>query len=265
MISKHFINKDIFEKTESLNKTYISNEPFPHIIVDDLFENEILDKILEEFPKELGNKGEIYNNKAEKKVTLNKTENLSDSTNNFINFLNSNIFIRFLQKLTSINETLIPDPLLIGGGLHELKNGGFLNIHSDFNRHPKTMLDRRLNVLIYLNKDWKEEYGGELQLWDKNMEKCYKKINPLFNRMVVFSTTDFSYHGNPTLVKNPNNISRKSIAMYYYSNGRPENEVVLGDHSTIFRKRPGSSDIDGNLYYKKIFGKLYIRTKKKIK
>ena len=98
MISKHFINKDIFEKTESLNKTYISNEPFPHIIVDDLFENEILDKILEEFPKELGNKGEIYNNKAEKKVTLNKTENLSDSTNNFINFLNSNIFISFFKN-----------------------------------------------------------------------------------------------------------------------------------------------------------------------
>lgn len=87
---------------------------------------------------------------------------------------------------------------MIGGGLHELRNGGYLNVHADFNRHPKLKLDRRLNVLIYLNKDWISEYGGELQLWDKEMKNCEKKIIPIFNRMVIFSTTDFSYHGNPT-------------------------------------------------------------------
>ena len=159
--------------------------------------------------------------------------------------------------MTGINEILIPDPYLIGGGLHELRNDGFLNIHADFNRHPKMKLDRRLNILIYLNKDWKNEYGGQLQLWDKNMKKCEQNIVPTFNRMVIFSTTDSSYHGNPIKVCHPKLISRKSIAMYYYSNGRPSSENQLGDHSTIFRKRPDTKDVDGNVYFKKFFNNLF--------
>ena len=109
--------------------------------------------ILEEFPNDLDKSGEDYNNKAEKKLTLNDVTKLSKKTVEFINFLNSSIFIKYLQQLTDIKETLIPDPYLIGGGLHELRNDGFLNIHSDFNRHPKMKLDRRLNILIYLNKE----------------------------------------------------------------------------------------------------------------
>ena len=245
-------------------KTYLSASPFPHIIIDNFFDENILNMILEEFPKNIDKSGEDYNNKAEKKLTLNDVSKLSKTTVDFINFLNSSVFIKYLQELTDIKETLIPDPYLIGGGLHELRNDGFLNIHSDFNRHPKMKLDRRLNILIYLNKDWRDEYGGQLQLWDKNMEKCEQSILPIFNRMVIFSTTDTSYHGNPIKVNHPSNISRKSIAMYYYSNGRPNSENELGDHSTIFRKRPNSKDIDGNVYFKKIFGKIYFRIKKKI-
>jgi len=245
-------------------KTYLSANPFPHIIIDNFFDENILNMILEEFPKNIDKSGEDYNNKAEKKLTLNDVSKLSKTTVDFINFLNSSVFIKYLQELTDIKETLIPDPYLIGGGLHELRNDGFLNIHSDFNRHPKMKLDRRLNILIYLNKDWRDEYGGQLQLWDKNMEKCEQNILPIFNRMVIFSTTDTSYHGNPIKVNHPSNISRKSIAMYYYSNGRPNSENELGDHSTIFRKRPNSKDIDGNVYFKKIFGKIYFRIKKKI-
>ena len=169
-----------------------------------------------------------------------------------------------MQKLTGIKETLIPDPYLIGGGLHELRNEGFLNIHADFNRHPKMKLDRRLNILVYLNKNWKDEFGGQLQLWDKDMQECKKNIVPIFNRMVIFSTTNTSYHGNPIKVNHPNSVSRKSIAMYYYTNGRPNSENIIGDHSTIFRKRPNSNDIDGNVYFKKILGKIYLRIKKKV-
>ena len=99
---------------------------------------------------------------------------------------------------------------------------------------------------------------------DKDMTKCEKKINPIFNRMVIFSTTDFSYHGNPDRINCPKDQSRKSIAMYYYSNGRPSHERKLGAHSTIFRKRPGSDDPDGNIEFKKLFGKIYYRSKKKI-
>ena len=123
-------------------------------------------------------------------------------------------------------------------------------------------LDRRLNVLIYLNKNWSDENGGQLELWNKEMTKCHQSIIPKYNRMVIFSTTTFSYHGNPNKVKCSEDKSRKSLALYYYSNGRPSNEKELGNHSTIFRKRPGTDDIDGNVKFKKLFGKFYLRTKK---
>ena len=125
-------------------------------------------------------------------------------------------------------------------------------------------LDRRLNILIYLNHNWTDNNGGHLELWDKDMARCEKKILPIFNRMVIFSTTDYSYHGNPNKVNVEQNYSRKSIALYYYSNGRPNSEKKLGLHSTIFRKRPGTKDVDGNLEFKKIFGKIYLKSKKKV-
>lgn len=262
MIDKKYF--DLNKHALSNQSEYISAQPFPHIVIDNFFDENVLNKILEDFPNNIDENGENYDNKAEKKLTLNDVSKLSRTTVEFINFLNSSIFIKYLQKITSIKEFLIPDPYLIGGGLHELRNEGFLNIHSDFNRHPKMKLDRRLNILIYLNKDWKDEFGGQLQLWDKNMENCIKNIIPSFNRMVIFSTTDTSYHGNPIKVNHPTFISRKSIAMYYYSNGRPHSENELGDHSTIFRKRPDSKDVDGNVYFKKIFGKIFYRIKKKV-
>ena len=152
-----------------------------------------------------------------------------------------NYFVTFLQKITNINEKLIIDEKLNGGGLHEIKKGGLLKIHSDFNRHPILNLDRRLNVLVYLNKDWKEDYGGHLQLWDKEMQKCEKKILPIFNRMVIFSTTDYSNHGHPDPLNCPDKRSRKSVATYYYSDGRPSNEVdkMYIKNTTYFKNRVG--------------------------
>lgn len=262
-----FLNKNFsnLEKVAVDNcSKYSSAEPFPSIVFDDFFNHEILETILQDFPKDIRKVGNEYNNKAEKKLSLNNAEKFSITTNNFINYLNSAPFVKFLNKLTGINETLITDPYLAGGGLHELKNGGYLNVHADFNQHPKMKLDRRLNILIYLNHNWKEENGGQLELWDKDMLECKKRILPIFNRMVVFSTTDFSYHGNPNKIKTDSDNSRKSIALYYYSNGRPSSEKKLGLHSTIFRKRPGTEDVDGNLEFKRLIGKIYIKSKKKV-
>ena len=122
--------------------------------------------------------------------------------------------------------------------MHQIEPGGKLAVHADFNRHPRNGIDRRLNALLYLNPDWRDEYGGHLQLWDRNMTKCEARIAPLFNRMVVFSTTDFSYHGHPDELTCPVGVTRKSLALYYYTNGRPKEEVS-GEHSTLFRERPG--------------------------
>jgi hypothetical protein len=115
-----------------------------------------------------------------------------------------------------------------------------LKVHADFNRHTRLQLDRRLNLLCYLNRDWREEYGGHLELWDREMKACVKRILPVFNRCVVFSTTDFSYHGHPDPLNCPKGWSRKSLALYYYTNGRPLDERS-GQHSTLFQLRPGET------------------------
>ena len=102
-------------------------------------------------------------------------------------------------------------------------------------------MDRRLNILIYLNKNWKKEYGGDLELWDKEMKNCKKKISPNFNKMVIFSTNDYSYHGHPEPVNCPVDFSRKSLALYYFSKGRPSYELDFKKikNKTYFMDRQG--------------------------
>jgi Rps23 Pro-64 3,4-dihydroxylase Tpa1-like proline 4-hydroxylase len=170
--------------------------------------------------------------------------------------LNSATFINFLEELTGI-DGIIPDPHFVGGGLHQIERGGYLKIHADFNRHKKLSLDRRLNLLIYLNQDWQEEYGGHFEMWDRDMTRCEKKILPLFNRCVIFNTTDFSYHGHPEPLTCPPDRTRRSLALYYYSNGRPAEEIA-GGHSTLFRPRPGEEipqKVSSKRAFKNIFKK----------
>ena len=150
--------------------------------------------------------------------------------------MNSSTFLRFLETLTGIPH-LIPDPHFVGGGMHQSVRGGRLAIHADFNRHPEWQLDRRLNLLLYLNTDWDETWGGQLELWDQRMTACAKAIAPVFNRMVIFSTTRTAYHGHPHPLACPEGVSRKSLALYYYSNGGPAGEPSKR-HSTLYRMRP---------------------------
>ncbi len=224
----------------SLNKTkYSQNEPFPHIIFQDILDNDFLEKVLDEFPDLEASNQLSYKNTNEFKFASKGGDNFGVYTNAMLNFLNSSSFLQFLQQLTGIDEQLYGDPYFYGGGLHEIKNKGYLKIHADFNKHPINKLDRRLNVLIYLNKNREDEYGGNLELWDKKMEACKVNIPPIFNTMVIFSTTDFANHGHPDPLKLPDNCSRKSLALYYYSHGRPANETNndFNERSTSFKKR----------------------------
>ena len=242
-ISKNYLNLKDF--TELKKEDYLLSEPFPNIVLDDFFNEDYLKKILEEFPnlENLKNSSK-YVNKNEIKFANNNFELFPKNLKNFINFLNSHEFINFIQSITSIKEPLKGDTELNGGGLHEIKKGGVLKIHTDFNRHPSLDLDRRVNVLIYLNKDWKDEYGGHLELWDKDMTECKRKILPIFNRMVIFSTNDFSNHGHPNPVTCPIELSRKSIALYYFSKGRPLEELNRNHlkNKTYFKNRLGITD-----------------------
>ena len=167
---------------------------------------------------------------------------------NILIALNSAPFLNFLEELTGI-DGIIPDPYYRGGGIHQIVKGGKLDVHIDFNKHTKLKLERRLNVLIYLNRDWKEEYGGHFEIWkghkDTNgnhvLDACEEKILPIFNRFAMFSTSEKSYHGHPEPLNCPDGWTRKSIATYYYTVERPEEEKV-DPHSTTFIKRPEDPD-----------------------
>ena len=226
----------------SLKNQYSFADPFPHIQIDNFFSDEYLNSILNEFPDLSSLKNsQDYKNQNEIKFANNDFENFTKKMKTFFNFLNSQTFLNFLQTVTSIKEKLIADEQLNGGGLHEIKSGGLLKVHTDFNKHPTNNFDRRVNVLIYLNKDWQEKYNGSLELWDKDMRNCKQKILPSFNKMVIFSTTDFSNHGHPDPIDCPSNISRKSIALYYFSAGRPKEEIFDKGkkNRTYFKNRFG--------------------------
>lgn len=212
---------------------YRDAQPFPHIVLDGLFDDEALDAVLCDFPSREAMKWREFDSTTEKKLGyFHETSTISKTVRDFLDAMNSFEMLLWLEALTGI-EGLIPDPYFGGGGLHQIEPGGFLKIHADFNVHPKLKLDRRLNMLIYLNKNWRDEYGGHLELWDRDMTACRKKILPLFNRTVIFSTTDRSFHGHPHPLTAPEGMSRKSVSLYYYTAGRPEAERSA-PHDTLF-------------------------------
>jgi hypothetical protein len=225
----------------SAHAAYVAAEPYPHICLDNFLNPGIVSRVAAEFP-ELGGRGDLrFNDPNQQKSASRGEYRFGPATRDLVHFLNSQPFLEFLSALTGIRG-LIPDPYFIGGGLHEIRRGGFLKIHADFSRHPDLQLDRRINLLLYLNEDWQGDYGGEFELWDAGMKQCVKKFLPLFNRMVIFNTTDYSYHGHPEPLSCPESRSRRSLALYYYSNGRPAGEVRDENRiNTLFRAREADS------------------------
>jgi Rps23 Pro-64 3,4-dihydroxylase Tpa1-like proline 4-hydroxylase len=233
ILDKHFSHEEML----LLNKTYVNNEPFQHITIDNFVDNKVLKDALDKINEiNYFDKHRHFDPHQKKKKISTIEEKLPQEFIDIIRFFNSQIFLNFLQKITGIKEKLISDPYLWGGGLHLISRGGFLKIHSDTNFHPDFKLDRRLNLLLYLNKEWDDEYGGNLELWNKDMSKCVKSIKPIFNRAVIFSTDDTSYHGHPDPLNCPENVKRKSLAFYYYSNGRSDVATDFGK-GTFFKSR----------------------------
>ena len=218
----------------ALRGQYVSARPFPHIVLDNLFPNEVLEEVLDDFPRPDEIAWRKFDNPTEKKLGYWHENPLRPRIQLFLYEMNSAPLLQFLEALTGIGG-LVSDPYYGGAGPHQIERGGFLKVHVDFNWHPLLKLDRRLNMLVYLNKDWKEEYGGHLELWNRDVSRCEQKVLPVFNRTVVFSTTDFSYHGHPTPLACPEGRTRKSVSFYYYSNGRPDEERSA-PHDTIFRE-----------------------------
>jgi len=229
----------LLAKADELADSFQHAAPFPHVVVDGLFPEAVLDDVLAEYPEPEDAPWQQFDSPAEVKLALADTEIMGPATRHLLAELNGQVFVEFLERLTGI-PALIPDPHYEGGGLHQIRTGGFLKVHADFNRHGTLPLDRRLNVLLYLNRDWPESYGGHLELWDRTMSTCEQRVLPVFNRMVVFATTDFANHGHPDPLTCPPDRARRSMALYYYSNGRPASEVSY-THTTLFKARPDES------------------------
>ena len=224
---------------ERLRETYRSAAPFPHIVIEDFLDRDLLRAIAGAYPS-LENRAFFDRDQERFKYQIHPQESGSGLVRNLLAELNSQAFLGFLRALTGI-EGLVADPYFLGGGLHETKRGGHLGVHADFNIHPGMKLERRLNLLIYLNEDWLPEYGGDLELWDRKMARCEIKVAPLIGRALIFNTALDSYHGHPDPLTCPADRSRRSIATYYYT--APEGGITqLAQRTTNFRQRPDSQD-----------------------
>jgi Rps23 Pro-64 3,4-dihydroxylase Tpa1-like proline 4-hydroxylase len=227
-----FSHHHLAEIARDRSSMYRSAEPFPHLIEDGLFNPAILDRVAGEF--QAMDRGDWHHSQAthERKWSTEDARQMGPFTSALISQLNAGPFVSFLEELTGIGG-LVPDPHLRGGGLHEIRQGGLLGVHADFNVHPRLRLYRRLNLLVYLNKDWEQEWGGALELWDRGGQRCVRAIQPVFNRAVLFDTSNFSYHGHPHPLACPPERSRKSVALYYYALESP-GESDRAAHGTIF-------------------------------
>ena len=202
------------------SKYWQKKTPYPHFVIDNFFEPKIAKLIEKEFPNFDDSCWHEYGNALEIKKVLNNWNNFPPAIYRIFNFLNSSDFVNFLSKKLFNNKTILfSDSGLNGGGLHIHKTGGKLNTHLDYSIHPKLGLQRKLNIIIYLNSKWKKEWGGNLGLWgnesSKKPGKLMKEIEPKFNRAILFDTTCNSWHGLPEPLMCPKNQYRKSLAVYY--------------------------------------------------
>lgn len=220
---------------EGQRADYLLAQPFPHAVIDDFLPQALALAVLAAFPQPTDEVGwDRYAAPGfEIKLATSSREKLSVTIMSLIDTMNSDVFLRFVEKLTGI-EDLLPDPQLRGGGVHLVGQGGQLGIHADFNWHEVLQAHRRINLLLYFNQDWQDDYRGDLELWSTDASHCVKTIAPVFNRAVVFNTRSDTFHGHPQPLAVPDNVFRRAIAMYYYTRERPLEELTA-PHNTRYK------------------------------
>ena len=219
---------------DHLHSIYESAVPFPHIVMDEFLEPWAAKAAMEEFPPLDPDQWNNYLHTNERKFSNTDPETWGPALRAILNELNSPRFVKFVSDLIGV-PGLMADPSLEGGGLHQSTRGGFLNVHSDFTVHPHhRKWERRANLLLYLNDEWKPEYGGDLELWSADMKKCVDRVSPVANRVLIFTTGVHSFHGHPEPMRCPEGTARRSLALYYFS--IEEDPLV---RSTEYRARPG--------------------------
>jgi Rps23 Pro-64 3,4-dihydroxylase Tpa1-like proline 4-hydroxylase len=235
-------------KTAVKENTFFE-EPFKHTVIDNFFPDDFAKHLLEKFPDIDSPIWERTNDvDIEVKLrTMWKSEfDIPDGIVEAIRILNSSLMLNSMSDLFGIDK-IMPDPYFSGGGLNVTVSGGLLDVHVDGNYHDASGLNRRLNAIVYLNPEWQDGWGGEFGLYDSTGDNLIKKVAPLYNRLVIFDTNDYSYHGLPDPLNFPENKVRKSIILYFYTKEpRPSSQVAVeAPHSALWKKR-GLLDKRGN-------------------
>lgn len=223
--------------------TNMKTVPYNYVIIDDFLSDKVL-KDLMNFSEQLKHTDSDWRKIGQKttsfKYTYDKIEKFPTNIQDIFAYFNSREFIQIVENFFGISDFVINNFRLKGAGIHKIRNKGFLNLHTDFNNYYDSefgSLDRRINLLIYLNKDWKEEYGGHFWICGKEDKKIYQKILPILNRCVIFATSNASIHGHPIPLSVPNDdIERNSLALYYYTKNQNGDRCFENDefHSTIY-------------------------------
>ena len=245
-------------------KIIVNNDPFPHSIIENFLPKDLIKNAEIEFKKfnqisDSGNK--LFQNT---KKSYEKLSEMPETIKKIIEFFYSAKFIKILEKKFNL-KNVEPDWNLHGGGMHESFKGGYLKVHSDFIYRRKSKLKRVLNILIYLNSNWEKEWGGSIELWDKDMKSAKKSIIPTLNNVVIFRTDTISNHGFPDPINCPENISRKSIALYYYVNEKgilPFSIKRRKYFHAIWKKRPSVNELnfgDNDSFFKRLKHKFFYR------
>jgi hypothetical protein len=239
-------------------RRFTAAQPFPHIVIDDFLQPQAADRCLGEFPALNSEQWIHYTHVNERKYGRSDRQSFSPAIGATIDEVNSPRFIGFLEALTGI-PGLMADPGLMGGGLHQSSTGGYLNIHADFTGHPHhETWQRRVNLLIYLNREWDDSFGGHLELWDRTMSRCVHRVAPVFNRAVIFKTDPDSFHGHPEPMTCPPSTTRKSMALYYFTQEAQPFKV----RSTEYRARPGDGGRAALIYLDKMALRAYDKVKR---
>jgi hypothetical protein len=204
---------------EALRRDFEVAEPFPHLVIDNLFDPKLLDRVLLDYDRVRGEDWIKYDNANELKFGTRPNVRLGPGSQAYFDTIHRAKFTQFLSGITGI-EALVTDPMLRGGGLHEIPVSGKFAVHTDFTRHVDTKLDNRLVFITYLNHGWMDEWGGALELWTQSA--CVRKVIPVFGRSILFAQTTDSFHGHPDPVNTPDGRTRRSVAAYFYTNGRPD-------------------------------------------
>ncbi len=223
---------------EALRLQFQEAKPFPFIVMDEFLDPEFAREVAASYPayaKARGRGREFSAVNEKKKVQITDAATFPEPVMKLNELLSSRSFIEDLEYITGIGN-LLCDPQLQGGGMHLTGPRGRLDVHVDFNYVEARKLHRRLNILVYLNEEWKDEWGGAVELWDEKVRVCAQSLKPVLNRCVVFATSEISFHGVEP-VTCPEGTQRISFAAYYYTKEAPAHWDGTR-HSTVFKARP---------------------------